>query len=73
MIKPDNQSFLGGGLFADMFKEARTMIRDYIIAEPDEWDKVIYNPDFQKYFTVQGTALKNVPKGYGKEHPRQNF
>ena len=30
MIKPGNQSFLGGGLFADMFKDATTMVRDYI-------------------------------------------
>ncbi len=30
MIKPGNQSFLGGGLFADMFKDATAMIRDYI-------------------------------------------
>ena len=30
MIKPGNQSFLGGGLFADMFKDATAMVRDYI-------------------------------------------
>ena len=30
MIKPGNQSFLGGGLFADMFKGATAMVRDYI-------------------------------------------
>ena len=28
MIKPGGQSFLGGGLFADMFKDATTMVRD---------------------------------------------
>ena len=27
MIKPGNQSFLGGGLFADMFKDATAMVR----------------------------------------------
>ena len=32
MIKPGGQSFLGGGLFADMFKEATAMVRDYIVA-----------------------------------------
>jgi len=30
MIKPGNQSFLGGGLFADMFKEATAMVRDAV-------------------------------------------
>ena len=30
MIKPNNQSFLGGGLFTDMFKDATTMLRNHI-------------------------------------------
>ena len=30
MIKPGGQSFLGGGLFADMFKDATAMVRDHI-------------------------------------------
>lgn len=73
MIKPGNQSFLGGGLFADMFKEATTMVRDYIVKNPEEWNTIIYNKEFQKYFTVKGTSLKNVPKGYDKEHPQSEF
>lgn len=73
MIKPGNQSFLGGGLFADMFKEATTMVRDYIVKNPEEWNTIIYDKEFQKYFTVKGTSLKNVPKGYDKEHPQSEF
>ena len=73
MIKPGNQSFLGGGLFADMFKDATAMIRDYISRNGQEWEKVIHQPDFEKYFTVQGTALKNVPAGYEKEHPQADY
>ncbi len=73
MIKPDNQSFLGGGLFADMFKDATTMIRDYIVQNGEEWEKIIHEPNFKKYFTVQGTALKNVPVGYEKEHPQAQY
>ncbi len=73
MIKPDNQSFLGGGLFADMFKNATSMVRDYICENPDEWDDIINAPDFKKYFTVKGTSLKNVPKGYDKEHSQAEF
>ncbi|MCQ4635761.1 DUF2461 domain-containing protein [Anaerovorax odorimutans] len=73
MIKPGDQSFLGGGLFADMFKDATAMVRDYISANPKEWEQIICDPDFQKYFTVQGTALKNVPRGYDKEHPQAEF
>ena len=73
MIKPDNQSFLGGGLFVDMFKDATTMIRDYIAQNGEEWEKIINKPEFEKYFTVEGTALKNVPAGYEKEHPQAEY
>ena len=73
MIKPDNQSFLGGGLFADMFKEATAMVRDYIAGNGKEWEEMIHEPEFEKYFTVRGTALKNVPAGYGKEHPQAEY
>ncbi len=73
MIKPGNQSFLGGGLFADMFKDATTMIRDSIAQNGSEWEKIIHEPSFEKNFTVQGTALKNVPAGYGKEHPQAEY
>ena len=73
MIKPGNQSFLGGGLFADVFKEATTMVRDFIVRNGEEWETIIHEPEFEKYFTVQGTALKNVPAGHGKEHPQAEY
>ncbi|MCI9681887.1 MAG: DUF2461 domain-containing protein [Lachnospiraceae bacterium] len=73
MIKPGDQSFLGGGLFADMFKDATRMVRDYIAQNGEEWEKVIHEPEFEKYFTVRGSALKNVPSGYEKEHPQAEF
>lgn len=73
MIKPGDQSFLGGGLFADMFKDATRMVRDYIAQNGEEWEKVIHEPEFEKYFTVRGSALKNVPSGYEKEHPQAEY
>ena len=73
MIKPGNQSFLGGGLFADMFKEATTMVRDAIARNGEAWEAMIHEPEFAKYFTVQGTALKRVPAGYDKEHPQAEY
>ena len=73
MIKPNNQSFLGGGLFTDMFKDATTMIRNHIAQNGKEWEKIIHEPKFKKYFTVKGTALKNVPAGYEKEHPQAEY
>ena len=73
MIKPGGQSFLGGGLFADMFKDATEMIRDYITEHGEEFEAIIHAPEFQKYFRVQGTSLKNVPAGYDKEHPQAEY
>ena len=73
MIKPGDQSFLGGGLFADMFKDATTMVRDYIVNHGKEWETIVHEPKFEKYFTIQGTALKNVPAGYDKEHPQAEY
>lgn len=73
MIRPDNRSFLGGGLFTDMFKDATTMIRDYIVANGKEWEQIITDPTFTKYFSVKGEALKNVPRGYDKEHPQAEY
>ncbi len=73
MIKPGNQSFLGGGLFADMFKDATAMMRDYLAKNGKEWEAILHEPDFEKHFTVKGTALKNVPAGYDKEHPQAEY
>ena len=73
MIKPGDQSFLGGGLFADMFKDATAMVRDYIVQNGREWEKIIHDPEFEKHFTVKGTALKKVPAGYEKEHPQAEY
>lgn len=73
MIKPGDQSFLGGGLFADMFKDATTMIRDYIVRNGGEWETIIHEPEFSNHFTVQGTALKKVPAGYDKAHPQAEY
>lgn len=73
MIKPGGESFLGGGLFADMFKDATAMVRDYIAAHPNEWEEIISGAEFKALFSVRGTALKNVPNGYDKEHPQAQY
>ncbi|MGL6201335.1 MAG: DUF2461 domain-containing protein [Lachnospiraceae bacterium] len=72
-IKPDNGSFLGGGLFADMFKDATTMIRDYIVENGQEWERIISDAAFQRCFEVKGTTLKNVPREYDREHPQADY
>ncbi|BFL45730.1 DUF2461 domain-containing protein [Lactonifactor longoviformis] len=72
MIKPGS-SFLGGGLFADMFKNATQMVRSYLAEHGEEWQSVLDAPEFQRYFQVKGTALKNVPQGFEKDHPQAEF
>jgi uncharacterized protein (TIGR02453 family) len=73
MIKPGNRSFLGGGLFADMFKDATAMVRDHITTHGEEWQQIVSEPSFTECFTVKGTALKSVPNGYNPVHPQAEF
>ncbi len=47
--------------------------RAHIAANGREWEEILAGPDFRKYFTVKGTALKKVPAGYDKEHPLAEF
>ena len=56
-----------------MFKDATAMVRDYIVKNGEEWEGILHEPEFEKYFTVQGTALKKVPAGYEKEHPQAEY
>ena len=49
------------------------MIRDHIAANGREWEDILHAPEFQEHFTVGGTALKNVPAGYDKEHPQAEY
>ena len=72
-VSPGGRSFLGGGLFADMFKDATAMVRDYISSHGEEWQAIITDPDFAGHFTVGGTALKKVPQGYDPAHPQAEY
>lgn len=72
-IRPGDRSFLGGGLFADMFKDATAMVRTAIAAYGGQWEEVLSAPGFAGRFTVKGTALKNVPKGCDPAHPQAEY
>lgn len=64
MVRPGDQSFLGGGLFADVFKDATSMVREYIFRHSEEFLRIIEEPTFAGQFEVRGASLKNVPKEY---------
>ena len=73
LLAPGNRSFLGGGLFASMFKDATEMIRDYIAGHGSEFDAVTNDDVFASHFTLKGETLKNVPKGYDANHPQAGY
>jgi len=73
LLSPGGRSFLGGGLFAAMFKDATTMIRDYIVGHGDEFAAIISAKPFTDYFSVKGEALKKVPGGYNAYHPQAEY
>lgn len=63
-MKPNNQTFLGGGLFADMFSEATEIIREALIERESEFLSIIERHQFKKHFRVLGNKLKRMPRGY---------
>lgn len=73
MLRPGNRSFLGGGLFADMFQDATSMVRQAIAEQGTRWESIISDPAFANKFTVGGTALKKVPAGYDAAHPQAQY
>ena len=73
LLAPGNRSFLGGGLFASMLKDATTMVRDYIAANGKEFETIISGKTFAEHFVVKGEALKNVPNGYDTTYPQAEY
>lgn len=66
-IQP-NHSFIGGGVFATQFPQATSLIRDYLVENTSEFLNIIQEREFIEYFEVIGVKLKNVPRGYDKNH-----
>lgn len=67
------KSFLGGGLFAAMFRDATEMIRDHILKHGPEFESIVNAPQFREHFTLSGEKLKNVPRGYDPEFPQSEY
>lgn len=66
-VEPGNV-FIGGGVFATQFPEAAKLVRDYLQNHPEEFLAIIEDRSFADTFTVEGVKLKNVPRGYDKDH-----
>ena len=67
------ESFLGGGVFAAQLPTATTMVRDYLVGHPAQFQRIIESPDFASRFTIEGDKLKRVPRGYDPEHPLAEY
>lgn len=63
------RSFLGGGIFATQFPAATTMVRDFIVQNPNRWREVVEAEPFASIFTVEGECLKRPPRGYDRDNP----
>jgi len=72
-LAPGNRSFLGGGLFAAVFKDATAMMRDYIVGHGSELEAIVKDKGFSERFAIKGEALKNVPRGYDETHPQAEY
>ncbi|MCH4283645.1 MULTISPECIES: DUF2461 domain-containing protein [Bacillota] len=68
-IEPDGNSIIGGGLFADMFRDATNMMRNYLIQHAKEFENILSNNRFSAYFQLLGAKLKRPPKGYDPDFP----
>jgi uncharacterized protein (TIGR02453 family) len=66
-LQPDH-SFIGGGVFATQFPQATSLVRDYLVKNTAEFLTIIQAEKFVDNFEVLGIKLKNVPRGYDKEH-----
>lgn len=69
-IRPNNESFLGGG-FWDPNKEDLLRIRKEFELDATEIRRVLADKKFQTTFgtKLEGSELKTAPKGFDKNHP----
>lgn len=73
VLRRGGRSFLGGGLFADMFTGATARIRDAIAQNGQEFETIITAPGFADTFAIKGEKLKRVPAGYDAGHPQAEY
>jgi uncharacterized protein (TIGR02453 family) len=60
--------FLGGGLWHPETTTQRR-IRDFIVDNPDAWQRATRDPAFLERFHWGGSSLVRSPRGYPSDHP----
>lgn len=66
-IEP-TECFLGAGVWHPE-PDALQHIRQRVVKKPKEWQAVITDKGFTKFWTREGDKLSRPPKGYDAEHP----
>jgi uncharacterized protein (TIGR02453 family) len=66
-IQP-GESFLGGGLWHPS-PDALGRVRDYLVNNPDSWQKILRAKAFKGIYTLGGESLTRAPRGYDPQHP----
>ena len=66
-IEP-GECFVGVGLWRPD-ADALFRIRDAIAKNGEAWVKARDDRNFRKYFSLEGDALANAPRGFAKDHP----
>lgn len=62
------ETFLGGGAYMPDAELLRK-IRIKISAQPKEFQRIIHDPTFKKYFTFWGDPVKTTPKDFSPHEP----
>lgn len=70
-FQPD-QIMLGGGLWWPP-KDVLTRVRNLIDAEPEEFLKIVENPEFTSRYQWESDTLKKVPREYSADHPLAQY
>ncbi|MCC6865989.1 MAG: DUF2461 domain-containing protein [Ignavibacteria bacterium] len=68
------ECFIASGLYMPP-PDKLLLVRNKIASKPNEFNKIVENNEFKKYFgrLWDGDTLKTVPKGFEKDHPMLKY
>lgn len=67
----DDECFVGVGIWRPP-SDALRAIRNHIVENPTEWNKLHKNKAFRSSFELHEDRLKSAPRGFDKDHPHIN-
>jgi uncharacterized protein (TIGR02453 family) len=70
-IAPD-WVWIGGGLWRPDTSQLQ-LVREHIVANLREFEKIVKSPGLKKLGGLQGDKLTRVPRGFAKDHPAAEY